>query len=76
MSRLTSEELHLVDLKRDLCSKPNDHRLAVLNAFHYLEQHGTYGENSISAINLISPVILAYVAGELDWVKDLESDVG
>lgn len=46
-------------------------RSAVLNAARYLEVNGAKGICSDSAIDVLDAIALSFVAGELDWVKDL-----
>ena len=72
-NRLTEQELKKVKVEayvqslftRDEC------RNAVLNSARYLEVNGTKGICSESAVDMLSAIALAFVAGELDWVKDI-----
>ena len=72
-NKLTEQELKKVKVEayvqslffRDEC------RSAVLNAARYLEVNGIKGICSDSAVDMLSNIALAFVAGELDWVKDL-----
>ena len=45
-----------------------------MNAARYLERNGCLAKYSESAIDIIIPIVLAFAAGELDWVKDLWRD--
>lgn len=75
-NRLTEQELKKIKVEkyveglftRDEC------RSAVLNAARYLEANGTKGICSHSAIDVLDAIALAFAAGELDWVKDLERE--
>lgn len=75
-NRLTEKELKKVKVEayvqslftRDEC------RSAVLNAARYLEKNGTKGICSYSAVDMLSAIALAFAAGELDWVKDIERE--
>ena len=75
-NRLTEQELEKINIEkyveglftRDEC------RRAVLNAARYLERNGCLAKYSESAIDIIIPIVLAFAAGELDWVKDLGRD--
>ena len=75
-NRLTEEELKKVKeeayvqlfLSRDECHG------AVLNAARYLERNGRLAKYSESALDIIIPIVLAFAAGELDWVKDIGRD--
>lgn len=72
-NRLTEQELEKVKvetyvqslLSRDEC------RDAALNAARYLERNGCLAKYSESALDIIIPIVLAFAAGELDWVKDI-----
>lgn len=72
-NRLTEQELEKVKvetyvqslLSRDEC------RSAALNAARYLERNGRLAKYSESALDIIIPIVLAFAAGELDWVKDI-----
>ena len=72
-NRLTEQELKKVKVEayvqslffRDEC------RSAVLNAARYLEKNECLAKCSKSALDIIIPIVLAFAAGELDWVKDL-----
>ena len=75
-NRLTEQELKKIKVEkyveglftRDEC------RGAVLNAARYLEKNGPTGTFSESAVDMLSAIALAFAAGELDWVKDLERE--
>lgn len=74
MSRkLKPDELKQIQIERCIESmfSDNDCREAVLNACRYLERHGCLCEHSESAMDILIPILLAFAAGELDWVKDL-----
>ena len=72
-NRLTEQELEKIEIEkyveglltRDEC------RRAVLNAARYLEKNECLAKCSKSALDIIIPIVLAFAAGELDWVKDL-----
>ena len=75
-NRLTEQELEKIEVEkyveglftRDEC------RRAVLNAARYLERNGCLAKYSESSLDIIIPIVLAFAAGELDWVKDLWRD--
>ena len=72
-NRLTEQELKKVKVEacvQSLFSR-DECRGTVLNAARYLEIYGTKGICSESTIDTLSAIALAFVAGELDWVKDL-----
>ena len=72
-NRLTEQELKKVKVEayvQSLFSR-DECRGAVLNAARYLEVNGTKGICSDSAVDMLSNIALAFVAGELDWVKDI-----
>ena len=72
-NRLTEQELKKVKVEayvQSLFSR-DECRGAVLNAARYLEVNGIKGICSDSAVDMLSNIALAFVAGELDWVKDL-----
>lgn len=72
-NRLTEQELKKVKVEAYVQSffSDNECREAVLNACRYLERNGPTGTFSESAVDMLSAIALAFVAGELDWVKDL-----
>ena len=75
-NKLTEQELKKVKVEayvqrlfsRDEC------RSVVLTAARYLEINGAKGICSESAIDTLNAIALAFVAGELDWVKDIGRD--
>lgn len=75
-NRLTEQELEKIEIEkyveglftRDEC------RRAELNAARYLEKNECLAKCSKSALDIIIPIVLAFAAGELDWVKDLWRD--
>ena len=75
-NRLTEQELEKIEIEkyveglftRDEC------RRAVLNAARYLKKNGCLAKYSKSALDTIIPIVLAFAAGELDWVKDIGRD--
>ena len=75
-NKLTEQELKKVKVEayvqrlfsRDEC------RSVVLTAARYLEVNGAKGICSESAVAMLSAIALAFVAGELDWVKDIGMD--
>ena len=75
-NRLTEQEIEKVKvetyvqslLSRDEC------RSAALNAARYLERNRCLAKYSESALDIIIPIVLAFAAGELDWVKDIGRD--
>ena len=73
MRKLKPEELKQVEIERNVESffTHNECRDAVLNAARYLEKNGRLAKHSESALDIIIPIVLAFAAGELDWVKDL-----
>ena len=75
-NRLTEQELKKVKVEacvQSLFSR-DECRGAVLNAARYLEILGCLDEHSESSLDNIIPIVLAFAAGELDWVKDLGRD--
>ena len=73
MRKLKPDELKQVDVERyveSLLTK-NECRDAFLNAARYLKKNGCLSKYSESAIDIIIPIVLAFAAGELDWVKDI-----
>lgn len=75
-TKLTEHELEKIEVERHVQGlfTRDECRAAVLNAARYLEVNGTKGLVSDSAIDMLSAIALAFAAGELDWVKDLERD--
>ena len=73
MRKLKPDELKQVELERHVESlfTQNECRDASLNAVRYLERNGCLAKRSESALDIIIPIVLAFAAGELDWVKDL-----
>ena len=75
-NRLTDKELEKIKVEkyvqamfsRDGC------RASALNAARYLEKNGPAGILSDSAIDVLEGIALAFAAGEIDWVKDIERD--
>ena len=76
MRKSKPEELKLVDVERCVESilTQNECRDAFLNAARYLKKNGCLAKYSKSAIDIIIPIVLAFAAGELDWVKDIRRD--
>ena len=76
MRKLKPDELKQVDVERYVESlfTQNECRDAFLNAARYLEKNGCFAKYSESALNIIIPIVLAFAAGELDWVKDIGRD--
>ena len=76
MRKLKPEELKQVEVERYVESilTQNECRDAFLNAARYLEKNGCLAKYSKSSINIIIPIVLAFAAGELDWVKDIGRD--
>lgn len=78
MSRkLKPDELKQVQIERCIESifSDNECREAVLTACRYLERNGCLAEHSESALDRLIPIVLAFAAGELDWVNDLGRNV-
>ena len=75
-TKLKPDELKQVQIERyiDSIFSDNECREAVLNACRYLERNGCLAKYSESALNIIIPIVLAFAAGELDWVKDIGRD--
>ena len=73
MRKLKPDELKQVDIERCVESllTQNECRDAFLNAARYLKKNGCLAKYSKSAIDIIIPIVLAFAAGELDWVKDI-----
>ena len=72
-NRLTEQELKKVKVEacvQSLFSR-DECREAVLNSCRYFERNGCLDEHSESSLDNIIPIVLAFAAGELDWVKDL-----
>lgn len=76
-TKLKPDELKKIQLERCIESifSDNECREAVLTSCRYLERNGCLAKHSESAINILIPIVLAFAAGELDWVKDLGRDV-
>ena len=72
-TKLRPDELKQVQIERCVESifSDNECREAVLNVCRYLERHRCLCEHSESAMDRLIPILLAFAAGELDWVKDL-----
>lgn len=72
-TKLKPDELKQIQVERCIESifSDNECREAVLNACRYLERNGCLAEHSESALDRLIPIVLAFAAGELDWVKDL-----
>lgn len=73
MRKLKPDELKQVEVERYVESllTQNECRNAFLNAARYLERNKCFAKYSKSALDLIIPIVLAFAAGELDWVKDI-----
>ena len=73
MRKLKPDELKQVEIERHVESlfTHNECRDALLNAARYLERNGRLAKYSESALDTIIPIVLAFAAGELDWVKDI-----
>lgn len=72
-NRLAENELEKVKVEtyvQSLFSR-DECRGAALNAARYLERNGRLDKYSESALDIIIPIVLAFAAGELDWVKDI-----
>ena len=76
MRKLKPDELKQVDVERYVESlfTQNECRDAFLNAARYLKKNGCLAKYSESAIDIIIPIVLAFAAGELDWVKDIRRE--
>ena len=76
MRKLKPDELKQVEVERYVESllTQNECRDAFLNAARYLERNGRLAKYSESALDIIIPIVLAFAAGELDWVKDIGRD--
>ena len=72
-TKLKPDELKQIEVERCIESmfSDNECREAVLNSCRYLERNRCLNEHSESSIDNIIPIVLAFAAGELDWVKDL-----
>ena len=72
-TKLKPDELKQIQIERYIESMFSDNncREAVLNACRYLEMNGCLSKRSESTIDILIPILLAFAAGELDWVKDL-----
>ena len=75
-NRLTEQELKKIKVEKCVESlfTRDECRSAVLTAARYLEINGAKGICSESAIDTLNAIALAFVAGELDWVKDIGRD--
>ena len=75
-NRLTEQELEMIEVEKYVegLFAHDEWRSAVLNSARYLEVNGAKGIYSDSAIDVINTIALAFVAGELDWVKDIGRD--
>ena len=76
MRKLKPDELKQVEIERYVESilTQNECRDAFLNAARYLKRNGCLAKYSESALDTIIPIVLAFAAGELDWVKDIGRD--
>ena len=76
MRKLKPDELKQVDVERYVESlfTKNECRDAFLNAARKKKKNGCLAKYSESAIDIIIPIVLAFAAGELDWVKDIGRD--
>lgn len=76
MRKLKPDELKQIEVERHVESlfTNNECRDALLNAARYLERNGCLAKYSESSLDIIIPIVLAFAAGELDWVKDLWRD--
>ena len=76
MRKLKPDELEKIEVERYVESlfTRNECRDASLNAARYLERNGCLAKYSESSLDIIIPIVLAFAAGELDWVKDLWRD--
>ena len=76
MRKLKPDELKQVDIERCVESllTQNECRDAFLNAARYLKKNGCLAKYSKSALDTIIPIVLAFAAGELDWVKDIRRE--
>ena len=75
-NRLNEQELKKVKVEayvQSLFSR-DECRDAFLNAARYLKKNGCLAKYSESALDIIIPIVLAFAAGELDWVKDIGRD--
>ena len=72
-TKFRPDELKQVQIERctESIFSDNECRGAVLNACRYLEMNGCLSKRSESTIDILIPILLAFAAGELDWVKDL-----
>ena len=72
-NRLTEQELEKINVERYVegLFTRDECRMALLNAARYLEKNECLAKCSKSALDIIIPIVLAFAAGELDWVKDI-----
>lgn len=72
-NRLTEQELEKIEIEKYVegLFTRDERRRAVLNAARYLEKNECLAKCSKSALDIIIPIVLAFAAGELDWVKGL-----
>ena len=72
-TKLKPDELKQIQVERCIESMFSDKecREAVLISCRYLEMNGCLSKRSESSIDILIPILLAFAAGELDWVKDL-----
>ena len=76
MRKLKPDELEKIEVERCVQSllTRDECRDAFLNAARYLKRNGCLAKYSESALDTIIPIVLAFAAGELDWVKDIGRD--
>ena len=72
-TKLKPDELKQIKVERCIESmfSDNECREAVLTSCRYLEMNECLSKRSESSIDILIPILLAFAAGELDWVKDL-----
>ena len=72
-TKLKPDELKQIKVERCIESmfSDNECREAVLTSCRYLEMNESLSKRSESSIDILIPILLAFAAGELDWVKDL-----
>ena len=73
-NRLTEQELEKIEIEKyveGIFFTRDECRRAALNAARYLERNGSIAKYSESSLDIIIPIVLAFAAGELDWVKDI-----
>ena len=75
-NKLTEQELEKIEVERCVQSllTRDECRDASLNAARYLNRNGCLAKYSESALDIIISIVLAFAAGELDWVKDIGRD--